>query len=157
LGQRFGLVQVTPDMLRNASALLGTGETDPLNYVLDVDSGLRTFLGFAGTPDAPRLSPALEQDSWRPPANPRVRQASGVGPSWFVPPAFAADDEFDRLNQWVPQTPELNDYLSEVRKLLTQSSAAALNKYRLAPQYQPLFRQIVLTAAWQETCWRQFV
>jgi hypothetical protein len=86
-----------------------------------------------------------------------MRRASAAWPSWFIAPAFAADDEFDRLNQWVPQTPELNDYLSQVRQLLTRSSAAALNKSRLAPQYQPLFRQIVLTAAWQETCWRQFV
>src|SRR4029077_17285141 len=37
LGQRFGLVQVTPDMLRDASKLLGTGDADPVAYVLDVD------------------------------------------------------------------------------------------------------------------------
>ena len=77
--------------------------------------------------------------------------------SWFVAPAFAAEDDFDRLNQWVPQTPELNDYLAEVRKLLTQSSNAALAKSKVAPQYAPLFRQIVFSAAWQESCWRQFV
>jgi len=156
LGQRFGLVHVTPDMLRDASALLGTGQTDPLDYVLDIDSGLRAFLGFVGTPEAPRLSPALEQGSWRSPGH-GVAHAAAVLPSWFISRAFAAGDDFDRLNQWLPQAPELNDYLAEVRRLLTQSSAAALTKYRLAPQYQPLFRQIVLTAAWQETCWRQFV
>src|SRR6266545_42653 len=128
LGQRFGLVQVTPDMLRGASKLLGTGDADPLAYVLDVDDGLRTFLGFTGAPSAPRVAPAL-----------------------------AAEDDFDRLNQWVPQAPELNDYLSEVRRLLAQASTAALAKYQLPPQYQPLFRQIVFSAAWQESCWRQFV
>lgn len=37
VGQRFGLVEVTPDMLRGASKLLGTGDADPLAYVLDVD------------------------------------------------------------------------------------------------------------------------
>jgi len=74
-----------------------------------------------------------------------------------VAPAFAAEDDFDRLNQWVPQTPELNDYLAEVRKLLTQSSNAALAKLKVAPQYAPLLQQIVFTAAWQESCWRQFV
>ena len=37
LDHRFGLVQVTPDMLRGASKLLGTGGADPLAYVLDVD------------------------------------------------------------------------------------------------------------------------
>ena len=157
LGQRFGLVQVTPDMLRSASSLLGTGAADPLAYVLDVDSELRTFLGFTGDLTAPRVSPLIEQGSLRPLGPGGVRNASAALPSWFIAPAFAAEEEFDRLNQWVPQAPELNDYLSEVRRLLTQASTAALAKYRLAPQYQPLFRQIVFSAAWQESCWRQFV
>jgi len=144
LGQRFGLVQIPPDMLRSASSLLGPSGGDPLAYILDVDSGLRTFLGLGSELPAPRISPALGPN--------------GLGKaSWFVAPAFAAEDDFDRLNQWVPQTPELNDYLSEVRKLLTQSSNAALAKSKVAPQYAPLFRQIVFSAAWQESCWRQFV
>ena len=141
LGQQFGLVQITPDMLRGASTLLGTGSADPLAYVLDVDQSLRTLLGLTGTLPTPRASPALG-----------LRRVP-----WFVSPAFAAEDEFDRLNQWVPQAPEVSGYLVEVRKLLTQSSSAALGKYKLAPQYQPLFRQIVFSAAWQESCWRQFV
>jgi soluble lytic murein transglycosylase-like protein len=157
LGQRFGLLQVSPDMLRGASALLGTGATDPLAYVLDVDAELRSFLGFSEDLPVPRVSPALGQapppalGSGSAPGAPRGRWA------WLVPPAFAAEDEFDRLNQWVPRPPELNDYLVQVRKLLTQASAGALDKSKLAPQYRPLFRQIVFSAAWQESCWRQFV
>jgi Transglycosylase SLT domain len=152
LGQRFGLVQITPEMLRTASSLLGTSGGDPLAYVLDVDSGLRSFLGLGSELPAPRLSPALGQAPARP------LGPSGLGrASWFAAPAVAAEDDFDRLNQWVPQTPELNDYLSEVRKLLTQSSNAALAKSKVVPQYAPLFRQIVFSAAWQESCWRQFV
>src|SRR5215831_1877723 len=151
LGQRFALVQITPDMLRSASSLLGPSAGDPLAYVLDVDSGLRSFLGLGIELPAPRISPALGQTPARP------LGPNGLGKaSWFVAPAFAADD-FDRLNQWVPQTPELNDYLGEVRKLLTQSSNVALAKSKMAPQYLPLFRQIVFSAAWQESCWRQFV
>ena len=152
LGQRFGLVEITPEMLRSASSLLGPSGGDPLAYVLDVDSGLRTFLGLGSELPAPRISPALGQA----PAQPLGPNGLGKA-SWFVAPAFAAEDDFDRLNQWVPQTPELNDYLSEVRKLLTQSSNAALAKSKVAPQYAPLFRQIVFSAAWQESCWRQFV
>ena len=159
LGQRFGLVQVTPDMLRGASKLLGTGDADPLAYVLDVDDGLRTFLGFTGAPSPPRVSPVIEQGSLRPLGPRGAWNAAAALRWWLVAPALAAEDDFDRLNQWVPQAPELNDYLSEVRKLLTQASTAALAKYKLAPQYQPLLRQIVFSAAWQESCWcwRQFV
>jgi transglycosylase-like protein with SLT domain len=157
MGQSFGLVQVTPDMLRRAGSLLGTGGTDPLAYVLDVDSELRAFLGFTGGLTAPRLSPAIEQGSLRP-LDPRgARSASASLGSWFVGPAFATEDEFDQLNQWVPQAPELGGYLVEVRKLLTHTSTTALAKARMAPQYHSLFRHIVFSAAWQESCWRQFV
>ena len=141
LGQQVGLVHITPDMLRGASSLLGAGGADPLAYVLDVDQSLRTLLGLTGTLPTPRASPALG-----------FRRTP-----WFVSPAFAGDDEFDRLNQWVPNAPDVGSYLLEVRKLLAQSSTAALGKYRLAPQYQGLFQQIVWSAAWQESCWRQFV
>lgn len=157
LGQRFGLVQVSPDMLRGASKLLGTGEGDPLAYVLDVDSDLRAFLGFSPDLPEPRVLPAPEQGLLRR-AGPRATASASVTlRSWFIAPAFAADDEFDRLNEWVPQAPELNEYLAQVRKLLTQASAGTLAKSKLAPQYHPLFRQIIFTAAWQESCWRQFV
>ncbi len=57
----------------------------------------------------------------------------------------------------MPDGPELPGYLAEVRQLLTQASTAALTKTKLAPSYQPLYRQIVFAAACQESCWRQFV
>ena len=140
--QGFGLLRVTPDALRSASALLGTGAADPLAYTLDVDAGLRTLLGFSGALPPPRVSQSVER---------------GRLGSWFVTPAFAKEDDTDRLNQWVPEAPELARYLVEVRKLLTQASAGALAKVKLAPQHHPLYRQIVFAAAWQESCWRQFV
>ena len=96
LGQRFGLVQVTPDMLRGASKLLGTGDADPLAYVLDVDDSLRAFLGFTGAPSAPRVSPAIEEGSLRLLGPGVARSASAALRSWFVAPAFAAEDDFDR-------------------------------------------------------------
>ena len=149
--QGFGLLKLTPDTLRSASALLGTGAADPLAYTLDVDSGLRGLLGLSAGLPTQRISPAVELGHLRVPGPSRDAR------SWFVAPAFAADDDFDRLNQWVPDTGQLPGYLAEVRKLLTRASSDALAKTKLAPQYQPLYRQIVFAAAWQESCWRQFV
>ena len=156
VAQQLGLLRVTPDTLRSASALLGTGAADPLAYTLDVDAGLRTLLGFSGELPAPRLSPGVELDSLRVPGRPDPKARAQLR-SWFLPPAFAAQEDFDRLNQWIPATPELPGYLAEVRRLLTQASTAALAKTKLAPQYHALYRQIVFAAAWQESCWRQFV
>ena len=151
LAQGFGLLKLTPDTLRSASALLGTSGGDPLAYTLDVDGGLRSLLGLSASLPSPRVSPAVELSGFRLPGPSREAR------SWFVTPAFAAQDDVDRLNQWVPDAPQLAGYLAEVRKLLTRSSTEALAKTKLAPQYQPLYRQIVFAAAWQESCWRQFV
>jgi soluble lytic murein transglycosylase-like protein len=157
LAQGFGLLRLTPDTLRSASALLGTGAGDPLAYTLDVDTGLRTLLGFSGLLPSPQISPAVELGRFRGP-EPRGDPRMWAGwRSWFVTPASAAEDDAHRLNQWIPDAPELSGYLLEVRKLLTRTSAEALAKSKLAPQHHPLYRQIVFAAAWQESCWRQFV
>ena len=93
--QEFGLLRVPPDVLRRAAGFLGTPAADPLHYTLDVDAGLRSLLGLSASLPTPRVSPALEQDSFRVPATPSRTAAW----PWFTAPAFAADD---RLNQWVP-------------------------------------------------------
>jgi hypothetical protein len=72
-----------------------------------------------------------------------------------VPSAFAADDDFERLNQWVPEATEVDEYLAEVRRLLAQASERS--KSKLATEHHSLYRQIIFTAAWQESCWRQFI
>ena len=157
LTQKFGLLRVTPDALRSASTLLGTRAADPLAYTLDVDAALRTLLGFSATLPQPRVSPAVELGRLPVPWPHGDPRAWAELRSWFLPPAFAADDDFDRLNQWVPAAPDLSGYLVEVRRLLTQASTAALAKTKLAAPYHTLYRQIVFAAAWQESCWRQFV
>ena len=154
--QQLGLMRVPPDTLRSASALLGTGGGDPLAYSLDVDGALRSFLGFTNTPAAPRLSPALDQSSLHRPGQPGAALAAAAW-GWFLRPAFAQEEEFDRLNRWVPAPPELSGYLTDVHRLITRASDAALAKGNLAAQYRPLYRQIVFSAGWQESCWRQYV
>ena len=157
LGQSLGLFRVTPDALRGAANLLGTGDTDPLAYVLEVDPALRTFLGFPQSLPSPQLSPRLERGSLPRRHLPGPAKASAALRSWLMPSAFATENGFDRLNQWVPEFDELQGYLSEVRKLLAQTSDGILKKTQLAPEHRPLYRQIVFAAAWQESCWRQFI
>lgn len=68
--------------------------------------------------------------------------------------AYAGDD---RLNDWVPRADEVVEYLPLVSALLEESAGAMLQKYRLDPAYEELFRKLVLATAWQESCWRQYV
>jgi hypothetical protein len=153
LGQRLGLFRITPDALRGAARLLGIGEADPLAYTVDVDSALRGLLGFTSDLPAPQPSPGLEQGRWQ-----RLQdKASAAARSLTLRPAFAAEADFNRLNQWVPDSKELEDYLLEVRQLLTEVIDRVLTKSTLAQENRQLYRQIVLTTGWQESCWRQFI
>ena len=153
IGQRLGVFRITPEALRGAAKLLDAGGADPLAYVPDVDGGLRDLLGFTSSlPDA-APSRLLEQGrlEWL-----RQKAAAAIG-SLSVRTAHAAEAEFDRLNEWVPESEEISDYLREVRQLMMETSERVLAKSSLAPEHRQLYRQIVFATGWQESCWRQFI
>jgi hypothetical protein len=153
VGSKFGLVRITPDALRGAAKFLGAANVDPLAYSLDIDATLRTFLGFEDSPPPARPSPLIEQSRFE-----RLRdRASAVLKKFAARSAHAAEADFDRLNQWLPETQELQEYLVEVHRLLSETADNVLAKSKLAKEHHPLYRQIVYAAAWQESCWRQFI
>jgi len=78
-------------------------------------------------------------------------------PFWGTRGAHAAEADFSKLNEWLPDDRELQDYLEQVRDLLADAQSKVLQKSKLAPEFHGLYRQIMLTTAWQESCWRQFV
>jgi hypothetical protein len=150
-GAQLGLLQLTPDTLRGMARLLQpSGAADPLAYSTSVDSGLRGLLGF-GSPLAALGGGQSRLNRLR---LPDVRAASVLS-SWLIPEVLAA--ELPASNQWVPDEKQLPAYLMRVRSLLVESSDRVAAKNKLAEQYKPIYRQIVFAAAWQETCWRQFV
>jgi soluble lytic murein transglycosylase-like protein len=153
LGGQFGFFRITPDALRGAARFLGTGNGDPLAYTLDIDSALRTLLGFTEELPPARPSSAIEHgrlERLRDKAAASLRRLS-------VRSAHAAEDEFDRLNNWVPESRELPEYLLIVQKLFSETSDHVLAKSSLGAEHQKLYRQTVLATGWQESCWRQFV
>jgi hypothetical protein len=141
IAQRLGIFRVTPDALSGAAGLLGAGGGDPLAYTVDIDSGLRTLLGFTGSLPAARPSPLLEQG--------KLQQLFDKARAALRPlslrSAHAADADFDRLNQWVPEEKEVQDYLIEIRQLLTMISDRLLAKSNFAPEQRKLYQQIIFT------------
>jgi hypothetical protein len=61
------------------------------------------------------------------------------------------------LDKWIPTREELLDYLPQVGDLLGTTALRTQRKKVLAGNYAQLFRNLVLTTAWQESCWRQFI
>ena len=149
LGQpavQLGLLQLSPDALREMARMVEpSGGGDPIAYSLNVDNALRDLLSL----DAPT------RQSWLPnlPGIFPTRTALSLRPGV----ALAAEPTLKKLNDWVPGSADLNAYLLAVRDLLAAVSDKLAAKSKLPEARQLLYRQIVFAAAWQESCWRQFV
>ena len=102
-----------------------------------------------GPPRRIRRKPATAPRSWL--------------PSWLSPSSAHADeaDEWrelsERLDRWVPASNELPAYREIVDRLLTLAAERSFDGEALDARFDDLFRDLVKTVAWQESCWRQFV
>ncbi|MBU0767511.1 MAG: SPOR domain-containing protein, partial [Proteobacteria bacterium] len=74
----------------------------------------------------------------------------------LIRPVYAANPR-DRLNRWVPTTAELKSYLLEIRNLLLEEADARIRSSSIAQKYARIYRKLMLTTAWQESCWRQYI
>ncbi len=74
----------------------------------------------------------------------------------LIRPVYAANPR-DRLNRWVPTAAELKTYLLEIRNLLLEEADARIRSSSIAKEYARIFRKLMLTTAWQESCWRQYI
>jgi len=143
LGPAAG-IEISSDGLRRlARILLPDDPADPLDHGEGVDPELRRAFGFG----APLPGPRYEvESSWL---------------DWFIPRAVAAaglnPDRVRRLNNWVPQSGDMDEYLPMVREVLSYVIQEQLRANPLDADFHPVYRRLVFAAAWQESCWRQFV
>jgi len=149
-GLQTGLVSLSPDVLKGMARMIEpSGATDPLVYSTRVDPSLRTLLGFGES--------GIKQGRLDRFSAPDVREASLL-PSWLDGRALAADSPGSKSNQWVvPENNDLQPYLMKVRELLEGLIEKLAVKAKLSAEHKPIYRQIVFAAAWQESCWRQFI
>jgi hypothetical protein len=143
LGPSAG-IEVTSDGLRRLARLLIPDDPqDPLSHGEGVDPALREAFGFGPPVPPPRYAP---EASWL---------------DWLIPSAVAATSLNpkirDRLNTWVPKSRDIPEYLPMVREVLHHVIDAQLQSRPMNAEFQPTYRRLVYAAAWQESCWRQFV
>jgi hypothetical protein len=152
-GFQSGLVSLSPDVLKSMARIIEPRSTaDPLAYRTGVDSSLRNLLGLG----SPLAAPGLRRGRLDRYFVPEIQEAS-VLQDWLNGVAIAAEPPASKFSQWVPDEKELQAYLMKVRGLLSELSDRLAAKSKLAEEYKPTYRQIVFAAAWQESCWRQFI
>ncbi len=156
----------TPAKLRElAQAILPKGGADPLAYDTAVDPELRRVFDFeeplAPIEESPLLGASPTAAFPFGPLALLARIAEGAG-NWIVPAASAASSGSEwealvrRLNNWVPGGErELREYLPIVRDML-DGTAHKVAERKLPPEHFEIYRDLVVTTAWQESCWRQY-
>jgi len=157
LGPAAGVEVSSAGLRRLARILIPEDPADPLERDDNVDAELRRSFGFGAPLPPPEY---LFETSSRNGMDERSSLLDGLI-GWFVPAAVAAAG-FDpnvakRLNSWVPKTADVNAYLPMVQKVLGFAVSEQLRASPLESKYQAVYRNLVFTAAWQESCWRQFV
>ncbi len=131
LGPEFGL-EVSISGLRRLARLLNRQNKHPLQYLDVEDPGLLKLFR-QHTVEKP------ESISWN-----------------FNPVSFAyAGVNVTRLNHWIPRKSELPEYLADIRALILQQVES--KGQALSPEHRKVYRQLLLTTAWQESCWRQYI
>jgi hypothetical protein len=141
-GSQLGALQLSPDTLRGMARILEPkGAADPLAFNTSVDSGLRGLLGFGSPLTTPRSS--IKQSRLREDLLlPEVLYVF-ASQSWFINQAIAADSSARKLNEWVPEGKDLQDYLKQVRDLLVALTDRIAAKSNMNADHTFLYRQIV--------------
>jgi hypothetical protein len=138
LGPGAGL-DISTDGLRRLARLLNDNPSlDPLQFLDEIDPELQNLFDL-GIPE--EIGPRKKSQGF----NLQV-----------VPSAFAATSR-DRLNRWVPTADELVPYMREVRLLLLEEADARIRASTITGEHARIFQKLMLAAAWQESCWRQYI
>ncbi len=183
-GPAFGVEISSAGLRRLARTLAPTAREDPLRFSDEVDPELRRTFGFdAELPALPPRTPAEPEPQPEPPAvapeapNPPATSAPESGAAQrmlrtlaarlaglVAAPAFAAPATLPSpgpasspLDAMVPRLADLDSYLPQVAELLRDSAKQVFARSGLEPERRTLFRHLVLAAAWQESCWRQYI
>jgi hypothetical protein len=178
LGPEVGL-EISQDGLRRLARVLSPSRPeDPLAYDNRIDTELREIFGFGPPIEPPQANPAVEDGGEAVPNGPEggaspeppKENLPGAGKQnqseqlislpWIRVEAAETKDPVElaaRLNRWVPGAADLEVYLLAMRDLLRDSAQRTLARGGIAPHFDALFHWLVLSTAWTESCWRQFV
>ncbi len=138
LGPSVGLDISTDGLRRLARILNNDPSVDPIKFLDEVDPMLQQLFDFE---KSGKIIQHKNSHSFN---------------FHLIQPAYAANPR-DRLNRWVPNTDELGDYLVEIRNLLLKEADARIRSSSIGKSYARIFRKLMLTTAWQESCWRQYI
>jgi hypothetical protein len=171
--------RITAQDLRGLAHIMAPRlQGDPLGFSFDEDPELQKLFNIhppLTTPDALPDGPDDAPDAGPPPPASGGRSSASRPQfdflarlaGWIAPTAMAAtavviiDREIravaSRLRRKAPEPSNLSEYSADIGQLLDLSASREVDDEYLQAQYGSTTRRLVRSAAWQESCWRQFV
>jgi hypothetical protein len=162
-------LNIGADALRHMVRMLAPAYTgDPLQYGMEVDPEIRALFGFSAILTAPAIDSLPVEPEYIEPGDidqsrlsPGMLHYAGRPGTLLLPILITSKNPYEvlveRLNNWIPGTRELNQYLPQMQLLLDYIVNATLKEKKLDAPFRELYRPLVLTTAWQESCWRQHI
>jgi hypothetical protein len=166
------------DLRRLARIMAPQSTANPLQFNYDEDPELQHIFGFTPPPQTPDSVEPSDSDEAEPtptPARPAPAPIPGQSSAApFVRMAMQLVAPADAFADAPPQPPDLkqlgmklrravvnesnvDSYTRDLGALLDAAAASEIADEEPDPALQPTYRVMVKAAAWQESCWRQFV
>lgn len=138
-------------------------EPDVLTYAPGVNILLREALGLGPPPET--LGPAFDADALdlddRRESQVDSKSISGAIESFFCRPVWAkqkkSSNSLAEIKTWLVSKENLETYMDRIQSLLLDAAQVTLKKRKKAGDTNKSFPSIVMAAAWQESCFRQFL
>ncbi|MEN8246304.1 MAG: lytic transglycosylase domain-containing protein [Thermodesulfobacteriota bacterium] len=157
-------IQISRNGLIRLARLLAEDESLTLDYNIGVDSKLREILGLGAPPIA--SSPVTHMEELEI-GEEEIELIEDNDSSlkklkmfFMCKSAWANADKptitFNDIIPWVFSKKNIETYVDRIKALLEETSNGELNDSKIENRYHDLYRLIVLSTAWQESCFRQF-
>ncbi len=147
LGPLLGL-DISRQGLHQLAMLLAEGRTLPLTYDPNLSPALIKTLGIGKTFDREAgLGSHLKQARYL------LRRVGTASKAWADTPA----NDLDSIREWTLQDGSVARFLEKTTSLVASQTEKRLKETQIPKARHVMYRRMVLTTAWQESCFRQFV
>ena len=161
LGPTLG-IEISRNGLIRLAGLLRKEKPISLDYDKSVNTDLRKILDLGAplvtsTPDYG--TDELDLDKTRDNKNGKDYLWYGIK-QFLNTPAWAKTQNkeivFKDIVKWLALKDDLDAYMKRVKKLLESSASNLLKRNKLPEKYYQIFREIIFSTTWQESCFQQF-
>jgi hypothetical protein len=157
-------IEISRNGLIRLARLLAEDTSLTLDYPIGVNSELRRMLGLGAPLEASdpvtnmeELEIGGEEIDFNEDDDSSFKK---LIMSFMSKPAWAKEDNpeitFKDIKPWVFSKKNFETYVERIKDLIDEASDGALNDSEIEERYHDLYRLIVLSTAWQESCFRQF-